>query len=55
MYDSGRAAAFAARHGERALDPARVVAGAAATVLFVTWSRVPARPPGTARPRAPYT
>lgn len=39
--DSGRAAAFAARHGGRVLDSAGAVAGAADTVLLATWSRAP--------------
>ncbi|MER6072830.1 ornithine cyclodeaminase family protein [Streptomyces sp. NPDC001817] len=39
--DSGRAAAFADRHGGRVLDSARAVAEAADTVLLATWSRAP--------------
>ncbi|MER5547447.1 ornithine cyclodeaminase family protein [Streptomyces sp. NPDC002589] len=37
--DSGRAAAFAARHGGQVLDSAEAVAEAADTVLLATWSR----------------
>ncbi|MGW2423383.1 ornithine cyclodeaminase family protein [Streptomyces sp. NPDC001709] len=39
--DSGRAAAFAARHDGRVLDSAGAVAEAADTVLLATWSRTP--------------
>lgn len=39
--DTDRAAAFAARHGGRALDSATEVAAAADVVLLATWSRAP--------------
>ncbi|WEO94138.1 ornithine cyclodeaminase family protein [Streptomyces sp. FXJ1.172] len=53
--DTGRAAAFAARHGGRVLASARAVAEAAGTVLLATWSRAPLLALADTRPGQHFT